>query len=170
MENFYKLKWAKNEDEVFLKALVSYNDQALKRGDFRPSEPFRLKIDEGKNLYDLVHYQDPFNFALSEKVYEALNKAKLSGWNVYPITLEGRKEKYYGFQVLGRSGGTKKPKETGFVIGYDFDRSTWDGSDFFIPDGTLRILCTEKAKEVLINKEFKGIELENIKNVEWYNA
>jgi hypothetical protein len=118
----------------------------------------------------LVRYQDPFNFALSEKVYEALNKAGLSGWNAYQIAIEGREEKYYGFQVLGRSGGPIRPKTSGFVIGYDFDRSTWDGSDFFIPDGTLGILCTEKAKDILANKKFNGIQLEDIKNVEWYSS
>ncbi len=153
-----------------MKALVEYDDQALKKGDFKPSEPFLVKISEGKKLYDVVHYQDPFNFAVSEKFNEFLKNSGLSGWHTYPIVIEGRKEKYFGLQVFGRAGELKRPKEPGFVVAFEFDHNTWDGSDFFIPSGTMAIFCTEKAKQVLTSQKFENIEFKDIKSAEWYNA
>ena len=44
------------------------------------------------------------------------------------------------------------------------------GSDFFIPETTLMILCTKKAKEIVEGFKVKNIKLENIKTLEWYNA
>ena len=53
------------------------------------------------------------------------------------------------------------------MTGFNFDITTWDGSDFFIPETTMMIICTEKAKDIL--NGIKNIKLENIKSFEWYS-
>ena len=170
MDNFYELGSLDKRGEIYLSALVEYDDQALKRGDFKPSEPFHVKISEGKKLYDLVRYQDPFNFAVSCKFNDLLKSSGLSGWRTYPILIEGSQEEYFGFQVLGRSGLLKRPKVAGFVVGCEFDHISWDGSDFFMPLGTMSIFCTEKAKQVLTSQKFSNIGFEDIKSVKWYST
>ena len=170
MDTFYRLNLANIRGGVRLKALVNYDDQALKRGDFRPREPFPTKKDEGRNLYEFVGYQDPFNFAISDMVYQRLAKAELTGWNSYQISIEGKQDEYHGFQVFGKAGELDRGKETGFVIGFNFDQSTWDGSDFFMPAKTMLIFCTAKAAQFLVKNKFRNIEVKDIKSVEHYNS
>ena len=162
METFYEIQFAQGKDEIFVEQLAEYDDQALSIGQFIPETPFAVKVSKGKKLYDIMRYQDPFNFAVSERVYKLLKDANLTGWNSYEITIEGRNENYYGFQVLGKCGPLKRPPEPGFVTGCEFDYETWDGSDFFCPEETLLIFCTEKAKKLLYTNQVTNIELADI--------
>ena len=170
MDTFYNFQWAQKKNEILVESLKEYDEQELKRGNLIIDTPFTVKVSEGKKFYDIVHLQDPFNFMISERIYKLLKAARLTGWSSYEIIIEGRNEKYYGFQVLGRCGALKRPLESGFVTGYEFEHTTWDGSDFFLPEGTLNLFCTEKAKEFFDTHKVTNISLENISKVEWYSA
>lgn len=79
------------------------------------------------------------------------------------------KDKLYGLQITGRCGKLIEPKEKGFYIGYKFDKDTWDGSDFFCPEGTALIFCTERAKNILVKNKITNIEFEDITTVRAYS-
>ncbi len=171
MNKLYYFRPARKRGELLIESLIEYNEQDLKRGKLSLEKPFVVKVSEGKKFYDILGFQDPFNFAISERVYKLLTDAGVTGWGSYEIVIEGRSEKYYGFQVLGRCGALKRPKEAGFVMGFDFDRETWDGSDFFCPEGTLTIFCTERVKELFNAHKFTNIdELREIDTVKWYST
>ena len=170
MSIFYELTFTQEKNEIFIESLAEYEDQDLRVGRFIPSSPFAAKVSEGRKWYDVVRLQDPFNFAISERVYNLLKDAGFTGWSSYEIAIEANNKKYYGFQVLGRCGALKRPVEPGFVTGCEFDYDTWDGSDFFCPAGTMSVFCTEKAKEFFDLNKVTNISLEDISTVEWYSA
>jgi hypothetical protein len=169
MNKFYSFQWAQKKGEILVESLNEYNDQDLMLGKHSLKEPFVVKVSEGKKLYDIVHFQDPFNFAISERVHKLLKDVGVTGWNSYEIVIEGRNEKYYGFQVLGKCGELNRPKESGFVTGYEFESETWDRSDFFCPQGTLLIFCTERVTQLLTTNQITNIELKEIDTIQWYS-
>ena len=170
MKNFYKFRWAQKKNELFIEQKLSYNDQLLKKGQIIPNAPVQVKVSEGKIFYDIVRFQDPFNFAISQKVYDLLKKNEISGWAAYEISIENKTEKYFGFQVLGRCGKLKRPSTPGFIKGYDFDYKSWDGSDFFCPNETMLIFCTQRIKDIFDSNKISIINLVNIIDVDWYST
>ncbi|UII32809.1 hypothetical protein LVD17_03050 [Fulvivirga ulvae] len=170
MKKFYSFQWAQKRGEILVEALKEYDEKALMHGNLVLETPFWVKVSEGKKLYDIAHLQDPFNFAVSERVYNLLKEAGLTGWSSYEIAIEGRSEKYYGFQVTGKCGKLDVPKEEGFYTGYKFDYDTWDGSDFFSPEDTLLIFCTERVKTFFKVNEVTNTELTDISVVKAYSV
>ncbi len=170
MEEFYKIQFEQKSNEVLLDVIDDYNDQELRSGKHIPKNQIKLKVSEGKKFYDIIRLQDPFNFIISLKVYKLLKDNNITGWRYYEVEIEGYKEEYYGFQVLGRAGLIKRPKSSGFVIGLDFKYDSWDKNDFFSPEGTMAILCTERVKEIFSLNKITNIKFENIKKVKWYST
>jgi len=170
MDKFYEIQFGQLKDEVFLESLVPYDKQALKLGLFVPQPSLHTKVSEGHRFYNIIRFQDPFNFAISDGVYKILNDSKVTGWSVYNIEIMGRSEKYFGFQVLGRAGEIKRPLESGFITGYELDFKSWDCSDIFCPLGTMSVFCTEKVRDILLKNKTTNLEFEDIRKVEWYSA
>lgn len=170
MKNFFELQFEMRKDEVFIEALNDYPDQSIKIGEFTPEEPFKMKLSEGKRYFDVIRYQDVFNFAISSRFYNILKNEDVSGWNAYKIDIKDSDKEYFGFQVTGKSDNIFRPKGKGFVTGQNFDYSSWDGSDFFCPEGTMLIFCTQKVKDLFISNDITNVELQDIKTVKWYNA
>lgn len=166
MENFYELQFEMRKDEVFIEALNYYPDQLIKIGKFIPEEPFKMKLSEGKRYFDIIRFQDIFNFAISRRLYDILKKENISGWNGYKIDIKD----YYGFQVTGKSNNIIRPKEKGFVRGQDFEYSSWDGSDFFCPEDTMLIFCTQIVKDLFTSNDISNVECQDIQTVKWYNV
>lgn len=170
IQNFFELQFKMKNKEVFIESLTDYPDQFLKIGKYTPSEPFKMKVSEGKKFFDIIRFQDVFNFAISEKLFNLLKKEDLTGWKAYRIEIIEEVDRvYYGFQVTGYSGSIVKPKEKGFVLGQEFDYNTWDGSDFFCPEGTMLTFCSEKVKDLFTMHKITNVELKHIETVKWYN-
>lgn len=170
MKKFYRLALQRKKDEILLQAFHEYDKILLMKGGFVPKEPLYFEIDEGKKLYDLVGYQDLFNFAITEKLYKILIDNGVTGWSSYKITIKGENENFCGFQVLGKAGELERPKAQGFYTGYKFDYKSWDGSDFFCPQETLLIFCTEKVRNLFYTYKITNAELKDITQVEGYSA
>ena len=168
-EDFYSLRFNSNNVELFVEVLGDYDGQKLKIGAYNPS-PLRVKKSQGRKAYDVVRLQDVFNFLISPNLLKALESNNLTGWKTYPIESDIDLDGYKGFQCTSSCGSPIRPKNSGFVTGYEFDYKTWDGSDFFIPETTMMIIRTRRAKEVIESFRIKNIELENLKTLEWYNA
>ena len=168
-EDFYSLGFNSNNVELFVEVIGEYDDQKLKTGEYNPN-PLEVKKSQGRKAYDVVRLKDVFNFLISPSLLIVLESNNLTGWKTYPIESDIDLDGYKGFQCTSNCGSPIRPKSSGFVTGYEFDHKTWDGSDFFIPETTMMIICTRKAKEVIESFKIKNIELENLKTLEWYNA
>jgi hypothetical protein len=79
-------------------------------------------------------------------------------------------QRYAGFQITGRCGPIERPESPGFVVGMSFAASTWDGSDFFLPDTTLMTICTERARGLIEKCGVENLRIEEIEKVQWYSA
>ena len=129
-----------------------------------------MEISEGQTLFDIIGFQDTSNFAISERLYALLKANEITGWEAYKISIKGQNEIYYGFQVTGRCGKLNMPKEAGFYTGYKFDYDSWDKSDFFSPDETMLLFCTEKVQSLLKRHKVSNVYLEDINNVQAYST
>jgi hypothetical protein len=168
-QNFYFINWAQKKGEIILKPLEDYNEKKIKLKEFIPALPFKVKIIKGTKFYDVAYYADPFNFAISEKLNNILLENNVTGWDSYPVEIEGSDAKYFGFRVLGKCGPLKSPPGKGFVKGYEFDINGWDGSEFFCPEETLHVFFTERVKNILEAGKIKNFGIRDIATVEWYN-
>ncbi len=133
---------------------------------------------------DLLFCGWPSLFVVNERVMQALDGA--TGIQFHPVTILDKKlnlidQSYYGFHVTGRCGGLIKslcrediarrmPGGPEYVkrTGLYFDPGTWDGSDFFCPEGTACIIVSNKAAHVLGQHLFSNIRLESIIEVETF--
>lgn len=77
--------------------------------------------------------------------------------------------KYYGLQVIGKYGKLELPKEAGFYTGFKFDYKSWDKSDFFSPDETVLLFCTQKVRDLLKKNKIANIDLTDINKVQAYS-
>lgn len=120
-------------------------------------------IDEGKRFYDFIGDQGVLSF-ISEKFRNVLIENKITGWDSYPITIEGSNLKYFGLIINGRSGMTCKLDEDGDrVYGtVNVDLKTWDGSDIFWIKETGIIACNLKVRKLLEQARITNIEFEDL--------
>ncbi|MCK0110130.1 hypothetical protein MWU58_12555 [Flavobacteriaceae bacterium S0825] len=168
-EDFYSLSFNSNNVELFVEVIGDYDDKKLKTGEYNPN-PLKVKKSQGRKAYDIVRLQDVFNFLVSPSLIYALESNSLTGWKTFSIESDIELDGYKGFQCTGTCGSPIRPEQSGFVIGYEFDIKTWDGCDFFIPESTMKIICTKKAKDIIEKYKIKNIKLENLKTLEWYSV
>lgn len=170
MSAFYSFQWAQARNEILIEPIIQYDDRELFQGRLAIEEPFETKIGEGKILYDIAHFEDPFNFSISEKVHRLLKDAAATGWESYKIVIKGVEKEYFGFIVTGKCGPLKRPATAGFVQGVEFDIETWDGSDFFCAEETFAVMCTERIANILIKNKITNLKLGRNDNIEWYST
>jgi hypothetical protein len=169
MATFFAV-WIKRErGEVLVKSSIEYEELELFKGHFTPRVPFRMEIDEGNKLFDVVGFQDTSNFAISEKLYLLLTKNEITGWKAFDICISGVSEKYFGFQVTGKCGRLERPTTKGFYVGYRFQCNSWDQLDFFSPADTALLFCTEKVKELATTNGISNIMFQDIREIEAYS-
>ena len=46
---------------------------------------------------------------------------------------------------------------------------TWDGTDLFIAEGTLAIMCTERIRNILVKNKVTNLDFERLDMMEWYS-
>lgn len=170
METFFDLAIERKKGEILIESFINYDHQKLRKAEFDQIEPFEFRVSEGENLFDVIGYQDTSNFAISKKLYNLLRKNKITGWKGYEIYIVGKREKYYGFQVIGKCGPLNMPKKMGFYTGYKFDYDSWDGSDFFSPDGTMLLFCTSRVYELFKKNKITNAELTDVNLVQAYSV
>ena len=168
-QEFFSLDFIENNAELLVEVVGDYPEQKLLTGEHNPDQ-LRVIKSQGRKAHEIVRLQDPCNFLISSDLKLELELAKLSGWKHYKIQTDDFDSSYFGFQCFGRCGAPERPKEAGFVTGFNFDLRTWDQSDFFIPESTLMIICTEKARNLLKERKIKNIELISLKELQWYSV
>lgn len=168
-KEFYNLSSGQKSKEAVLKSNFSNDFFGILNNKLNFEIPVKTKIVLGKKMFDRNDFNDGINFVISEKFLKVLIENKLTGWKTYPVEIKNVKEQFYGFQIIGKSGSLKESEESGFKVGYEFEKMTWDGSDFFTPENTHLRFLSEKAKRVLNDNFLTNIEVENIRDVRNYS-
>ncbi len=139
--------------------------------------PVVFKQTSGKKITDILASGWPGLLLISDKLRNLLVENHLNGWKTYPVVLKDKNENliegYHGFSVTGISGRksyTNAPIiETRYVPqgpivklykGANIDLSKWDGSDFFVPEGTTGIIVTKKVAKLLKSNKISNLSLE----------
>ena len=124
----------------------------------------------GKKFTDILNTGWPSFYLISDKFKNLLNEHHFTGWTTYPIVIRDKKgnqiEGYHGFSVTGVSGPISHENSPSFEARYvptgplvrfykggNIDLNKWDGSDFFVPEGTTGIVMTKRVAEVTGQKQ-----------------
>lgn len=166
----YCFKFKNRKGLLFLQTNQIYDDRKLFKGEVAV-ESLETYIIKGTTYHPYAHLPDPYNLAISEKFRSILNDSGITGWRTYPINIKDCEYKYYGLQIFGRTGFTKRPVKSGWVHGMNIDMTNWDGSDIFCSSDTFLILFTEKVKNILLSsKLFSQEEVIDLEEYEWYSS
>lgn len=182
--------------EVFLYCLVFVKmngmkiriDKNIPKGELR----FIVNPSFGKKFWDVVIAGQGLLLAISERVVKLLQDNNITGCKFYPITINDHEDlSYYLLTITGRCGAfdisKSKVMETieypesiiqnsdivipkgmfSIMKGFHFPLESWDGSDFFTPEGGGDIIVTERVKDLLKKHKVTNIVLENIKDMVW---
>lgn len=158
---FYRFRPEDKKGCIRIKAGIEYDTLKLIAEESPLIKSNQFTVAAGSKWFDLVQFEDSMNFAISEKMKEALTQNHISGWDCFPIVIERAPQKYFGFQTLGGAGPILNLEalnnyETDVT---EFDLSTWDGSDIFSLEETLLHACTPKVKQVLEKAEISNLEM-----------
>ena len=141
--------------------------EAYLRGDSTPRDPIRFRREEGTKPMDLIQGSDPAYYLLSPAAVAAISSLELSGIRFYPVEIDpkgvsGSVSGYQGMAVIGRCGPIQRHrardgsrvtaigKTVPAKLGVYFERSTWDGSDFFMSsDGYGFVIATLRARSAI---------------------
>jgi hypothetical protein len=163
----------------------SFGSDRLLMGNFTNIKfPVIFRQTFGKKLCDILDTGDVSLFLISDKMLNILKENNFSGWKTYPIRLYDRKNNeiygYNGFSVIGKCEATTKYKRDSlfekrlvpngplstYYKGLYIDFTKWDGSDFFIPKGSLRIVITQNVRDIILKNKLTNINIRNIKDIE----
>lgn len=158
---FYKFKGAWKKDVIRIQSFVEYNTLALISKDSPLVQNSKFKINQGNKLYDIIHFNDSQNFAISQKVKDILESNEFVGWDCFPILIEDINEKYFAFQNISEAGPILNLDAINRLETdrREFDVKSWNGSDIFHLRDTLVNVCTEKVKEVLSKAKITNLDI-----------
>lgn len=139
--------------------------------------PVIFRQDEGKKLTDILDTGWPNFYLIADRLKNILKDNNLTGWQTFAIKLYDKKEEeiidYHGFSVLGSSGPPNYKSSEIIEIrkvtngplcryykGVSVDN--WDGSDFFIPEGTYQTIITKRAADILKKNKITNMCIENL--------
>ena len=145
-------------------------------GEAEAIAPLRFTHHLGRRVYDVVETDWARLFLFSERVTTALQAHQISGWKSYPAEVYNQRGArvpgYSVFAVTGRSGPVNRKKGKLIVraplrptgpprrwwVGVYFDLASWDSSDVFVPEGSLRMIGTQKVIDL-----FEKLQVSNLR-------
>jgi hypothetical protein len=149
----------------------------LLAGETRSINPIVIRRSEGNRLADIVWTGHPGIVLISRRLKEAFESRHLSGWSTYAVNLETQgptQRDYFGLVITGRCGPpdysrserVRRDDMPGrFFRGLYFGEESWDGSDFFLPRGTLLLLATEAVVACVHTLGVQNIAVERLCDV-----
>jgi hypothetical protein len=161
------------------------DDVALLRGEWVPEATLNVHWAMGRpNPEDVTGGRSIGLFYLSPEVQELLVANGLTGWSTYPIALHNKAGEicpgYAGLSITGRCGpideqggrvmpGQKPGIKYVLRMGLYFDATTWDGSDFFCPEGrNAYMFATERVKRLFEQNAIKRFKFTPLAEATWY--
>jgi hypothetical protein len=161
---------------------LKIDDINLIEGNYtKISFPIIFKQSDGKKMCDILDTGFLSLFLISDRMKAILEENKLTGWKVYPIKLYDKKNNeifgYSGFSITGRCSPPsyaeseiieKQYVPTGPIckLYKGMTINNWDGSDFVLPQGRLRIIINKKAADILKKNKITNVDLENLAEYE----
>lgn len=156
---------------------------ALVRGEWRPRRALPATRGMGfRHPGPAVWTRWVAPLLLADKIVEHLRGEGLTGWDTYPVKLEGKDgapmPRYRGLVVTGRCGPVddtrarkvrKRLPGGRFPVwkGMYFEEATWDGSDFFMPAGNNgRTFTTMAVVEAFRRANVKNVKFTPLPEVE----
>lgn len=121
--------------------------------------------NSGTYWYDFVQFSNSFDFVISEKVKNELEKNNITGYSAFPIVIDGFEDKkYFGVAITSKSGPILNLEKLNNYIDENvlFDLKTWGGSDIFNLENTGIMACTEKVKEIILDNKFSNVEIKEL--------
>ena len=123
-----------------------------------PSAPLRVEWGGGARTPSDVVWPGLFSPLISARVRDLI--APFTGWTTYPVELyDGwgtHVPGYAGLAFAGRCGRAvsdlSRVEGNGVrahYVGLRFDPGSWDGSDFFVPERSRRLVITRSVGEAL---------------------
>lgn len=142
-------------------------------------------IRKGKIWTDTIYCSWPGLLVVSEKMRDLLDLlVDATGISFYPVNILDKELKaidvnYYGFHATGRCGifikslsrsalAKRIPTGPEFVrkVGLYFDPTTWDGSDFFVPEGTAFIFVSKRVHDIIETSGLTNVYMRSIVEIE----
>jgi hypothetical protein len=165
--------------------LLEADEYRLLKGDLSDFKfPIVFKQADGKILHDILDTGWASLYLISDNMKNILLENNISGWKSYPIKLYDRKNNeiqgYNGFSIIGKCNAKAKFRKDSmfekrliingplakYYKGLNIDFTKWDGSDFFIPKGSLRIVITQNLQDIILNHKLTNVNIRNIKDIE----
>jgi len=157
----------------------------LLRGDWVPGKTLQARWSMGRpDPGEIAIGRSTDWFYLSAKIQEAFIANGVTGWSTYSIELYNKAGElcpgYAGLSITGRCGptdqqggevvpGQRPGKKNVLRIGLYFDELTWDGSDFFCPEGrNSYMFVTERVKNLFEQRGIEGFEFSSLTETKWY--
>jgi hypothetical protein len=134
-------------------------------------QPLDVLVNAEGKLGPMLWTGEPSVMLISQQLVSELVANGFSGWQTFPVRLSGREmgpRAYSAFAVTGRCGPLDYTKGEWcqrddvpgrFRRGLFFEESSWDGSDFFSPLGTLFILVTKRVHDWATDSHLRNIQL-----------
>jgi hypothetical protein len=134
-------------------------------GEFKPGQVLGFTQFSGDLLTDLVTTGYSRLRLISDRLVQVLRNENISGWSSFPVIIRKKDgalvDGYQGLSISGRCGPIDNslsivqdaPVESPWrgkkvAMGYYFDKTRWDGSELFTPNGGL-LMATERVKQIL---------------------
>ncbi len=166
---FFVMELQHEPDSLHLHPMnLQVNHEAVLRNEVRLEHPLHLELAagaSGRALRDLIGASLVSIRLVSDRVVDLLQG--FTGWATYAVEVRGEAGStisgYHGLSITGRCGPIDDSRSQPRLspppcpggrwsrkwCGLYFDESTWDGNDFFVPDGTTMIMAVEPVKEVM---------------------
>lgn len=148
---FYTLSAEDKKDCIRIQTMVEYETLKILGKESILVGANTFTIASGKKWFDVAQFDDSQSFAISKRVKQLLERNNVTGWSCFPILIDSTTQEYFGFQILSSAGpilnlDALNNYETELT---EFDINTWDGSDIFTMESTLRVVCTSRVKKML---------------------
>ncbi len=141
--------------------------------------PLVFKQECGKKLTDMIRTGLGSLFLISQRMKDIIESHHLTGWKIFSVKILDKKNNeiagYHGLSITGKCGPPdynkcgiieKQMVPTGPVTkyykGWHVGLDKWDGTDFFIPEGTTGIVISKRAADILKKAKITNLELENL--------
>ena len=151
----------------------------IARGELHPERPLPIRWQEGRQKPGQVIWPSILGLVVRDDVIAVLEKQGFTGWSTYPVELRGKDgspiDGYNGIAVTGRCGPIDDEQCIPYWREYPaglfaewrglfFDPMSWDGSDFFTPEGSLHpwILMAKKVEVALRKARISNLHVERL--------
>ena len=154
--------------------------EQLALGTLVPEEPVAFRVPQRRKVGDLVGTGSVAPSVVSPALVRCLDEHGSTGWSPFPIRVEGpladELDGYRGLSVTGRSGPIDDALSERVVLppsvpgapsmphrrGFCPRPGSWDGSDLFVPEGTLFTCLTAPVRDALVAGRLVGLRFERM--------